>query len=88
MFAQALFKNPFIMNSGFNFANFEPGVHDGIVLNDVRDIATNISEYRCLFQSAGTATLGESRTNCYAIEVNTRRIQYVLHLIWKDNLRL
>ena len=73
VFAQALFKNPFVMNSGFNFANFQPGVHDGIVLNDIRDIATKVSEYRCLFQSAGTSTLGDSRTNCYAIQVDTTR---------------
>ena len=37
-------------------------------------------DYRTLFQSAGTSTLGESRTNCYAIDVDTLRRPIVVTL--------
>ena len=81
VFAQNLLKNPYIMNSGWNFANYDPRLHDGIVCNDVRDIASKIMDYRTLFQSAGTSTLGESRTNCYSIDVvNTLRRPIVVTL--------
>jgi hypothetical protein len=73
VFAQHMFQNPFIMNSGWNFAKCDASVHDAIVCNDVRDIASNILGYRTLFQSSGTSTLGESRTNCYSFDVNTLR---------------
>ena len=80
VFAQNLFKNPFVMNAGFNFAKYNPQEHDGIVCNDIRDIATKVSEYRTLFQSAGQTTLGESRTNCYSIEIGTLRRPIVVTL--------
>jgi hypothetical protein len=81
VFAQNLFKNPFIINSGWNFSKYDAREHDTIVCNDLRDIASKkIMDYRTLFQSAGTSTLGESRTNCYAIDVDTLRRPIIVTL--------
>ena len=73
MFAENLYKNPFVTNSGWNFAKYDANVHDCIVCNDIHDIATKVREYRTLFQSSGTTALGESRTSCYMKDVNTFR---------------
>ena len=71
VFAENMYDNPFIMNSGWNFGTYDANVHDCIVCNDIHDIATKVREYRTLFQSSGTTALGESRTNCYQKDVNT-----------------
>jgi hypothetical protein len=42
VFAENMYKNPFIMNSGWNFGKYDANVHDCIVCNDIRDIATKV----------------------------------------------
>jgi hypothetical protein len=75
------FKNPYVMNSGFDFSTYNADTHDAIILNDIHDVALKIQRYRTLFQSGEhDTTVGDSATNCYAQHISSKKKPIVVTL--------
>lgn len=72
------FRKPFVAKGAMKLEGYSPLEHDGIILEDVRNIWDKVLDHKMFFTSEGVSTLQSSATNVYSIEVDTLRVPIVI----------
>ena len=57
--------------NSINWADYNSSEHNSIIFDDCPEIETYITNHKMLFQASEVTTVNTSRTNCYALEVDT-----------------
>jgi len=77
-YAESLFKNAFNHRAVENWNGYSSGIHDAVIFHDVENIFQKVLINREMFQSNGIQTVGSSKTNCFAREIDLYGIPIVI----------
>ena len=78
MYAKSLGEEVWLHSSGVNWTGYNPLANDLIIFDDIYDMEEYINKNKPIFQSARSTTVNTSKTNCYALTVDTAGIKIVI----------
>jgi len=70
-FIKTRFNNIFWHTDAINWGNYDEDKHDCVAFDDVSTIYDYVTSHKSLFQASGSTSVNTSKTNCYALQIDT-----------------